>query len=153
MSCTTCSGIFEAKPVLTSDEDIQKYREQLDKLNSDGMLPDLEKQLQYKVYSIKAGGFCGHKSIVLSSNDIHFVTVELGFCEKNGETHVSPVTRALAKTNQSKLKYHGKVKKTGNQLIDSALDVMKKFGSYNKLCRNCHDYCRMFLEANGLSDE
>ena len=146
----SCCGACEAKPVLTSKEDIEVYREQNRDLDKKGMLPDMDKQLQYKVYTIKAGGVCGHKSVVLSSNDIHFVTVELGFYKKNGENYVRPTTRPLTKRNQSKLKYNGKVTSTGNQLINKALDVMKKFGEYHRVCNNCHDYCKMFLTANGL---
>lgn len=149
-SCTTCSDIFHANPVLTDQKHIDEYWEQLRELGRQGMLPDLSEKLQYYVYTIKAGGVCGHKSVVLSSNNIHFVTVELGFYNNDGKWHVKPVTKALAAKNHSKLSFHGKVGKTGHQLINTALDVMKKFGKYHRLFRNCHDYCRMFITANGL---
>ena len=149
-SCTTCSGIFHANPVLMDQKHIDEYWEQLHELGRQGMLPDLSENLQYKVYTIKAGGVCGHKSVVLSSNNIHFVTVELGFSKNNGKWHVSPVTKALAAKHHSKLSFHGVVSKTGYQLISTALEVMKKFGIYDRLTRNCHDYCHMFIKANGL---
>ena len=149
-SCTSCSEIFHANPVLTDQRHMDEYWEQLHELERQGMLPDLSEQLQYHVYTIKAGGVCGHKSVVLSSNNIHFVTVELGFYKNDGKRHVGPVTRALRAEHHSKLSKHGIVCKTGHQLINTALDVMKKFGDYNRVCRNCHDYCRMFITANGL---
>lgn len=136
--------------MLTDQKHIDEYWEQLHELGRQGMLPDLSEKLQYYVYTIKAGGVCGHKSVVLSSNNIHFVTVELGFYETDGKYHVQPVTKALAAEHHSKLSFHGKVVKTGHQLINTALDVMKKFGKYNRLFRNCHNYCDMFIAANGL---
>ena len=149
-SCTTCSEVFEAKPVLTDQKHIDEYWEQLHELERQGMLPDLTTQLQYHVYTIKGGGFCAHKSVVLSSNKTHFVTVELGLYKEGGDWHIYPRTRALSKEHHSRLTYHGAVEKTGHQLIQTALDVMKKFGSYNRVSRNCHDYCNMYLKANGL---
>lgn len=150
MSCNSCSGVFEANAVQTDDEAITEYWKQLEVLGEQGMLPELQQQLWYHVYTIEGGGFCGHKSVVLSSNNIHFVTVELNIRQKNGRLYVYPKTRALAQEHHSKLAYYGKVVKSGYQLIETALNVMIKFGSYNQVCRNCHDYCRMFIEAIGL---
>lgn len=149
-SCVTCSEVMEAKAVLTDQKHIDEYWEQLHELDRQGMLPDLQKKLQYHVYTIEGGGICGHKSVVLSSNKIHFVTVELGRYEEGENWHVYPVTKALKEEHSSKLTHHGTVRKTGRQLIDTALDVMKKFGSYNRMSRNCHYYCHMYIEAIGL---
>lgn len=149
-SCNTCSEVFTANAVLTDQKYIEEYWKQLDELNNEGMLPDLSIELQYYVYTIESGGFCGHKSVVLSSNNIHFVTVELGLCKENGNWYIRPVTNALPSKSHSKLLFQGKIAKTGYQLINTALDVMKKFGSYHRLFRNCHHYCDMFIKANGL---
>lgn len=83
MSCNSCSGVFEANPVQTDEEAIAEYWTQMEELGEQGMLPDLEAAFEYHVYTIQGGGFCGHKSVVLSSNNIHFVTVELDIRAKN----------------------------------------------------------------------
>lgn len=151
MSCDSCSGVFEANPIQIDDQAIAEYWKQLEVLGEQGMLPDLQEALQYYVYTIKGGGFCAHKSVVLSSNNIHFVTVELDIRQtENGGLFVYPKTRALANEHAPKLAYHGMVETTGYYLIETALNVMIKFGSYDRLCRNCHDFCRMYLEAIGL---
>lgn len=148
--CSTCSNVCEANAVLTDQGSIDEYWKQLHKLDNEGMLPNLNQELYYNVYTIKAGGACGHMSVVLSSNNIHFVTVELGLQKKGGQWYVFPTTRKLGQGNHHKLVRHGQVMKTGYQLINSALEVMKKFGRYNRVCRNCHNYCDMFIKANGL---
>lgn len=139
-----------AEPMLDSDEYLQEYRDQLIELNSKGLLPRLDQTLTYKVYSIGGSKFGSHKSIVLTTNDKQFLTVELGFITVDGKKHIYPVTRELHESSKSKLEYLGTIKAKGEDLIGKAVAVMKRFGSYFKFCKNCQDFCNMYVEAIGL---
>ena len=143
------SEVFAA-PMLDTEEYLQKYKQQLIELNNKGLLPQLNLKLEYKVYSIRGSEFGAHKSIVLTTDDEHVGTVELGFIKVNGKKHIYPVTRSIDKSAKSKMEYLGKIEATGKDLIGKAVAVMKKFGSYFKLCNNCQDYCNKYTEAIGL---
>lgn len=143
------SDIFAA-PMLDTDDYLQMYKDQLIELDKKGLLPQLDLKQGYKVYSIRGSEFGAHKSIVLTTDDEHFVTVELGFIKVNGKKHIYPVTRAMNKSAKAKMEYLGKIETTGQELIGKAVAVMKKFGSYFKFCNNCQDYCNMYTEAIGL---
>ena len=143
------SQIF-AEPMLDTGDYIQRYKEQLIKLDNKGLLPRLNLKMRYKVYSIRGSEFGAHKSIVLTTNNKHFVTVELGFIKVNGTRHIYPVTRSIDKSEKAKMEYLGKIETTGEELIESAIAVMKKFGSYFKLSNNCQNFCNMYVEAIGL---
>ena len=123
---------------------------QLTELDKKGLLPDLDATLNYKVYSIRGSQFGAHKSIVLTTDDEHFITVELGFHEVHGTKHIYPVTRPLDSSDKSKMTNLGSIEAKGGDLIAKAVAVMKHFGSYFKLCNNCQDFCNMYLEAIGL---
>ena len=144
------SDAIFAEPMLDGEEYLKKYAKQLNALRQQGMLPDLEAELDYKVYSIRGKEFGAHKSIVLTTNDEKFVTVELGFITVDGKRHIYPVTRALDSSNKSKLQYHGTITISGGKLIARAIATMKKFGGYFKFCKNCQNFCNMYLEAVGL---
>ena len=143
------SDIF-AEPMLDTDEYLNKYLEQLDELGKKGLLPKLDEVRQYKVYSIKGSGFGAHKSIVLTTDDEHFLTVELGFTEVDGVKHIYPVTRQLSKSSKPKMEELGTIVAKGEDLIVKAVAVMKHFGSYFKFCNNCQDYCNKYAAAIGL---
>ena len=136
--------------MLDGEEYLKKYAEQLIALRQQGMLPDLEAELDYKVYSIRGNDFGAHESIVLTTNDEKFVTVELGFITVDGKRHIYPATRALDSSIKSKLRYHGTITISGGKLIARAIATMKKFGGYFKVCKNCQDFCNMYLDAVGL---
>ena len=139
-----------AEPMLDTDDYLQKYKNQLVELHKKGLLPRLDLKLKYKVYSIRGSEFGAHKSIVLTSDDKHFVSVELGFIKVNGKKHIYPVTRSIDKSAVAKMEYLGVIEATFQELIGKAVAVMKKFGSYFKLCNNCQDYSNMYVEAIGL---
>lgn len=139
-----------AEPMLDTEEYLEEYREQLIELDKKNLLPQLNLKLKYKVYSIRGSGFGAHKSIVLTTDDEHFVTVELGFIEVEGVNHIYPATNAVDKSLKAKMEYLGEIQATGQELIGKAVAVMKQFGSYFKLCNNCQDYCNMYTEAIGL---
>ena len=139
-----------AEPMLDGDKYLQKYKDQLIELDKKGLLPRLDKTLTYNVYSIRGSEFGAHKSIVLTTDDKHFLTVELGFIKVDGKKHIYPVTRQLHESNKSKLEYLGKINAKGEDLIGKAVAVMKRFGSYFKFCKNCQDFCNMYVEAIGL---
>ena len=136
--------------MLDTEDYLKKYTEQLIELYDEGLLPDLNLEQEYTVYSIRESGFGGHKSIVLTTDDEHFVTVELGFIEVNGKKHIYPATRSIDKSAKAKMEYLGEIEATGQELIGKAVAVMKHFGSYFKLCNNCQDYCNKYTEAIGL---
>ena len=139
-----------AEPMLDTEEYLEKYKKQLIELDKKKLLPKLNLKLKYKVYSIRGSEFGAHKSIVLTTDDEHFVTVELGFIKVDGVKRIYPVTRAVDKSRKAKMEYLGEIQATGEELIGKAVAVMKKFGSYFKLCNNCQDYCNMYAEAIGL---
>ena len=143
------SQIF-AEPMLDTEDYLREYKKQLIELKEKGLLPRLNLKQDYKVYSICGSGFGAHKSIVLTTDDEHFVTVELGFIRVNGTKHIYPVTRSIDKSAEAKMEYLGKIETTGEELIEKAVAVMKKFGSYFKFCNNCRNYCNMYTEAIGL---
>ena len=143
------SDIF-AEPMLDMEDYLKKYRDQLIELKKKGLLPRLDVKLNYKVYSIRGSEFGAHKSIVLTTDDEHFFTVELGFRTVNGKKHIYPVTRSIDKSAMANMEYLGRIEATGQELIGKAVAVMKKFGSYFKLCNNCQNYCNMYVEAIGL---
>ena len=88
-----------AEPMLDSDEYLEEYMEQLIEHGKRGLLPKLDATLTYKVFSIRGSEFGAHKSIVLTTDDQHFVTVELGFIKVDGKNHVYPVTKELTLSN------------------------------------------------------
>ena len=131
---------------------MQRYKNQLIELDNKGLLSKLDATLPYKVYSIRGSEFGAHKSIVLTADDEHFFTVELDFIKVNGKKHIYPVTRQLHSSNKPKLEYLGTVKAKGEDLIAKAVAVMKQFGNYFKLCKNCQDFCSKYVEAIGLKE-
>ena len=145
----SCDNVF-AEPMLDTDEYLEKYKKQLIKLDNQNLLPDLNMELKYKVYSIQGSGFGAHKSIVLTTNDEQFVSVELGFIIIDGKKHIYPVTRKIDKALKPKMEYLGEIKATGKDLIGKAVAVMKRFGTYFKFCNNCQNFCNMYTEAIGL---
>ena len=138
--------------MLDTEDYLKKYTEQLIELYDEGLLPDLNLEQEYTVYSIRESEFGGHKSIVLTTDDEYFFTVELGFREVNGKKHIYPVTKAIDKSLKAKMEYLGKKVTTGYALIGNAIAVMQQFGSYFKSCNNCQDYCNMYMEAIGLKE-
>ena len=141
-----------AEPMLDSDSYLQRYKKQLIELHKKGLLPKLDAILTYKVYSIRGSEFGAHKSIVLTTDDQHFITVELGFITVDGKRHIYPVTRELHPSSKPKLEYLGTVKAKGQDLIAKAVAVMKRFGNYFKFCKNCQDFCNKYLEEIGLNE-
>ena len=122
-------------------------------LENKGFLPfnKLDVCLPYYVFSIGGSKFGAHKSIVLTTDNERFVTVELGFRTVDGRKFTSPVTRPLLELlAENKLEYLGTIMATGVDLIEKAVVVMKQFGSYSKFCHNCQDFCNMYLKAIGL---
>ena len=144
-----CDDVF-AEPMLDTDEYLEEYKQQLIELDEQGLLPNLNTKLKYKVYSIQGSSFGAHKSIVLTTNDEQFVSVELGFIVIDGRKHIYPVTKKIDKALKPKMEYLGVIEATGEDLIGKAVAVMKRFGNYFKFCNNCQNFCNMYTEAIGL---
>ena len=89
-------------------------------------------------------------TIVLTTDEKHFITVELGFTVVNGKKHIYPVTRELHPSNKPKLEFLGTIDAKGQYLLAKAVDVMKRFGNYFKFCKNCQNFCDKYVEAIGL---
>ena len=104
---TMSSTDIFAEPMLDSKEYLEEHMNQLTELDKKGLLPDLNAILTYKVYSFGGSDFGAHKSIVLTTTDRHFVTVELGLMTVDGKKHIYPVTRELHPSNKPKLEYLG----------------------------------------------
>ena len=144
-----CDDVF-AEPMLDTEQYLEKYKQQLIELGKQNLLPNLNKKLKYKVYSIQGGNFGAHKSIVLTTNDEQFVSVELGFIKIDGKKHIYPVTRKIDKALKPKMEYLGEIEDTDINLIGKKVAVMKRFGNYFKFCNNCQNFCNMYTEAIGL---
>lgn len=147
-----CTDVF-AEPMPDDDENfLQKYAEKLGKLQKEGHLPaDLKKEMAYKVYSIE-GSSCGaHRSIVLSSDDQRFFSMELGFIVVDGIKRVYPVTQKIDSSYKSKLTYHGTVMLSTDTLLARGVATLKKFGGYFKFCNNCQNFCNYYLDSIGLA--
>lgn len=150
-STSTCNSVF-AKPMLDDKRNLKKYAEQLETLAKQGLLPDLKKKMLYKVYSLQ-GTQCGsHKSVILSTDDKHFVTVELGFTSVKGEKRIRPVTKKINSSLRNKLIFHGTIRTTGDTLISQVITTMKNFGYYFKYDHNCRNFCNNYLKSIGLGD-
>ena len=139
-----------AEPMLDSDEYLEKFKKQVNELKRKGLLQKSDATLTYKVYSIHGSDFGAHKSIVLTTDEKHFITVELGFTVVNGKKHIYPVTRELHPSNKPKLEFLGTIDAKGQDLLAKAVDVMKRFGNYFKFCKNCQNFCDKYVEAIGL---
>ena len=136
--------------MLDTDDYLQNYKQHLIELDNKGLLPQLNLKLGYKVYSIRGSEFGAHKAIVLTTDDDHFFTIELGFIKVDGKKHIYPVTQSIDKSLKAKMEYLGEIETTGKELIGKAVAVMRRFGSYFKPCNNCQDYCNRYLEHIGL---
>ena len=145
----SCNDVF-AEPMLDTEQYLEKYKQQLIELGKQNLLPNLNTKMKYKVYSIQGSRFGSHKSIVLTTNDEQFVSVELGFIEIDGLNHIYPATEKIDKALKPKMKYLGVIEATGEDLIGKAVAVMKHFGSYFKYRNNCQNFCNMYIEAIGL---
>ena len=145
----SCSDIF-AEPMLKTAEYLNKYLMQLNELDKEGLLPKLDEEREYQVYSIKGSGFGAHESIVLTTDDKQFFTVELGFREVDGVKRIYPVTRHLPKSSKPKMEKLGTIVAKGGYLLAKAVAVMQRFGGYFKFCNNCQDYCNKYAAAIGL---
>ena len=77
-----------AEPMLDSDEYLEKFKKQVNELKRKGLLHKFDATLTYKVYSIRGSDFGAHKSIVFTTDDKHFFTVELGFRVADGTVRV-----------------------------------------------------------------
>ena len=141
---------FFVEPMLDDDKHLDEYFTQITELGKEGLLPNLDEPLTYKVYSISGGHFGAHKSIVLTTNDKHFITVELDFKTFAGKKHIYPRTRELPSSIKPHLTEIGEIKAKGLDLIVKAVAVMKRFGSYSKLSNNCQDFCNKYLAEIGL---
>ena len=144
-----CDDVL-AEPMLDTEQYLEKYKQQLIELDKQNLLPNLNTKLKYKVYSIQGGSFGAHKSIVLTTNDEQFVSVELGLIKIDGKKHIYPVTRKIDKALKPKMEYLGEIEDTGINLIGKAVAVMKRFGNYFKFCNNFQNFCNMYTEAIGL---
>ena len=147
-----CNDVF-AEPMIERDGFLDSYVAKLNELRENRSLPDLKKEMAYRVYSVRGHSYGAHKSIVLSSDDERFFTVELGLITVDGKKHIYPVTRTWPASEKEKLKYHGTIEKTGLDLISTAIGTMKKFGKYFKYCNNCQNYCNYYMEAIGLEKQ
>ena len=148
--CCECSSKPTAEAMLDGEEAIQEYTNQIDEYRGKGLLPNLNQILPYKVYKIRKQEIGADESIVLSTEDKHFVTVELGFKKKKGKNHVYPRTGPLDASMKSKMNYLGTIKVRGQELIEKAVAVMKRFGKYDRLCNNCQVFFNVYAKEIGL---
>lgn len=149
-SGSVSGGVIFAEPMPDTEEFLDPYRKQLVELDTNGCLPKLRKELQYKVYSIRGHKFGAHKSIALTTDEENFFTVELGFIAVDGKKYIYPVTNHFSDPAEHAMEYLGTIKAKGICLIAKAVAVMKNFGSYFMFCNNCQDYCNKYTAAIGL---
>ena len=142
-----CKNLF-AQAMLCTDEYLARYKEQIKTLEEKGLLPDLKKSMFYKVYTIQGNQAYAHQSVVLTTNDKHFVTVELGFHEVDNTKYIYPVTKQYI-GEKSKLKFEGVTTQRGEVLISKAVTTMKEFGCYHMWCNNCRSFCSKYIKSIG----
>ena len=146
----SCNDVF-AEPMLDDKQFLEKYSKELRALQEEGHLPsDINKEVPYKVYSLEGSGCGSHRSIVLSTDDERFFSVELGFIKVDGIKRIYPVTRKIDASHKPKFTFHGTVKMSTATLLSRGIATMKKFGSYFKFCNNCQNFCNYYLEAIDL---
>ena len=147
----SCNDVF-AEPMLENDETfLEDYSDDLRALQEAGDLPsDLKKEMTYKVYSLEGSGCGSHRSIVLSTDDQRFFSIELGFITVDGVKRIYPATRKIDARHKHKFKYHGEVTMSTGTLLARGVATLKKFGNYFKFSNNCQSYCNYYLEAIGL---
>ena len=130
---------------------LEDYGKELRALQDSGHLPsDFKKEMTYNVYSIEGSGCGSHRSIVLSSDDKRFFSMELGFIKVDGIKRIYPVTRKIDANLKPKFTFHGTVKMPTGKLLSRGVATLKKFGNYFKFCNNCQNFCNYYLEAIGL---
>ena len=91
------SSEISAEPMLDTDDYLHENQDQLTELDGKGLLPPLDLTQEYKVYTVGGNKSGAHKSIVLTTDDEHFVTVKLGFIEVGGKLQIYPVTQTIDK--------------------------------------------------------
>ena len=143
----SCNDVF-AEPMLDDEQFLEKYSKKLRALQKEGHLPlDFNKEVPYKVYSFEGSGYGSHRSIVLSTDDERFFSIELGFIKVNGIKRIYPVTRKIDASFKPKFTFHGTVNMSTATLLSRGIATMKNFGSYFKFCNNCQNFCNYYLEA------
>ena len=142
-----------AEPMLDDETFLEEYVDDLRALQEEGHLPsDFNKEVPYKVYSFEGSGCGSHRSIVLSTDDERFFSVELGFIKVDGIKRIYPVTRKIDASHKPKFTFHGTVKMSTATLLSRGIATMKKFGSYFKFCNNCQHFCNYYLDAIDLGE-
>ena len=142
-----------AYPMLDDPEFLLPFWTKLQGLEKEGKLPDLKKTMNYKVYTIRGSQVGAHKSVVLSSDEKIFFTVELSFnVAFDGKRRVYPATDTLPENITDKLEYHGMLHTSGADLFTKAVAAIKKFDTYFMFSNNCQNYCNMVLKMYGLND-
>ena len=132
---------------------LDDYENELRALQNSGDLPsEFKKKMTYKVYSFEGSGYGSHRSIVLSSDDKRFFSMELGFIKVDGIKRIYPVTQKIDANLKPKFTFHGTVKMSTGKLLSLGVATMKQFGNYSKFGNNCQDFCNYYLEAIGLGE-
>ncbi|CAB4003004.1 Hypothetical predicted protein [Paramuricea clavata] len=134
---------------------LENYFDDLRELKAAGHLPsNFEEVMSYSVYSLRGSTIGAHKSIVLSPDDQHFFSIELGFTEtvEDGviKKRIYPATKKIDAKYKKNLVKHGNLKASTATLLAKGVATMRKFGTYFKYCNNCQNYCNYYLEVIGL---
>lgn len=140
-----CSPLFADSMVSSKGTFLKAFRV----LEANGVIPDLNKLVPYKVYSWEGDSLCAHRSMVFTADDKRFFIVDLAIetCE-DGKNHVCPrAYKAPDKLRLHQLKLIGVVETIGALLMNIAYKKMKSFGNYSKLCNNCRSFCNSFVDG------
>lgn len=148
----TCCSRWYAKCAVGSDSGIDMLREPWERLASNGLIPNVDSETKYKVYSFRSDKLGAHMSLVFTHDDTTFISVSLCIVKQN-ETPVTALSsKLLDKDVAFKLKLHGELNTNAQTIIDILTRTLDHFGVFNKLTNNCQDFSKAALKNFGLSE-
>ena len=135
-----------------SQSGIHLLQEPWEKMAKEGRMPNPGDKTQYKVYSLRSERLGAAMSLVFTHDDKTFISVNLCI-EKEKETpQCFPVSTVLDKDVAWKLKLHGELTSSAQEITGRIVSVWKSFGNYNYLTNNCQDFAKATLKEFNLPD-
>ena len=113
-------------------------------------MPKLDDRTQYKVYSIRPKGLGTAMSLVFTHDDETFISVSLCIEKERENDRCFPESREFDKRIAWKLKLHGELTSSAQEITRRIAKVWKSFGNYNFLTNNCQDFAKAILKEFNL---
>ena len=147
-----CCNAWYASCEVGSNSGVDSLKEPWEKLAESGELPNAGQQTKFKVYSLRSRNLGAHMSLVFTHDDRTFMSVSL--CVKKDKENATCylASKKLDSDVALKLKLHGELTTTVQNIIGTLTDTFKRFGAFNKLTNNCQDFSKAALTSFNLSD-